>query len=322
MNIFDVYKKYREYRITYENALSVMWKLYRGKEFIPVILRDHSKRVWQFDWVLSYRDVVNLFPENTEKIKQLIDSISLRPYKDELGEFIEFKYKNHQCKFYGVMEAARIINGDILGVFFIEDYEFLNPKKSIVIDIGANIGDTAIYFVLNDAERVIALEPFPFSYKYANINVTANKMNDKIEILNAGYGKDLEVSVDPNTISNGRSLLLPSKEGKRIKAYSLRALINMYGLSNKDNLLLKMDCEGCEYNLLDEPIEILKKFNKIEMEFHYGYKNLESKLKEAGFSVHHSKPLKSSGSEPSLRKMALINKDFTFGIIYADRHPV
>ncbi|MGC8483954.1 MAG: hypothetical protein ACP5OE_09965, partial [Thermodesulfobium sp.] len=61
------------------------------------------------------------------------------------------------------------------------------------------------------------------------------------------------------------------------------------------------------------------KFKRVELEFHYGYKNLESKLRGAGFSVSHSNVMKSSGRDPSLKKMAKENRDYTFGLLYAER---
>ena len=51
-----------------------------------------------------------------------------------------------------------------------------------------------------------------------------------------------------------------------------------------------MDCEGCEYPIiLNANNEVLQKFNQIMVECHYGYKNIERKLKDAGFKVYHSK---------------------------------
>lgn len=35
----------------------------------------------------------------------------------------------------------------------------------MVIDVGANIGNSAIYFLVNGASRVFAFEPYEFSYK-------------------------------------------------------------------------------------------------------------------------------------------------------------
>ena len=34
------------------------------------------------------------------------------------------------------------------------------------------------------------------------------------------------------------------------------------------------DCEGCEYNLLNEDCDILKKFKRIQLEYHHGYNKL------------------------------------------------
>jgi predicted methyltransferase len=40
-----------------------------------------------------------------------------------------------------------------------------------VIDVGVNVGDTALYFILNGARRVIAVEPLPSVVKCAEENV-------------------------------------------------------------------------------------------------------------------------------------------------------
>jgi FkbM family methyltransferase len=321
VGIFDLYKKYK---ISYENPISVLWSLYRRKEQIPVILKkDHEKRMFPQGWVTDYASIIELFPEKANKLKEFYDSIQVLDHSDrnKVDDYVEFEYKNHQCKFYGIVENGRIVNGDIVHVFFKEDYKFLNFENSTIIDIGANIGDTAIYFCLNNAKRVIALEPFPYSYKYALLNITSNNMNDKIEIINAGYGHDSEVNVKDKK-SNGSSLLETSDNGIKINIYSLETLLKKYNFNDNNNLLLKMDCEGCEYNLLEESIDMLRKFKRIEIEFHYGYRNLESKLKESGFSVHHGKFSKSDGSDSSLKKMAVSNRDLTLGIIYAERHSV
>src|SRR5215212_7819392 len=42
-------------------------------------------------------------------------------------------------------------NGDIVGVFINNQYEYLPVKDKVVIDIGANIGDSPIYFILRGA---------------------------------------------------------------------------------------------------------------------------------------------------------------------------
>jgi len=54
--------------------------------------------------------------------------------------------------FYGVHK-----DGDIGGVFALEEYKIIKPENEIVVDIGASIGDSSMYFALNGASYVIAL---------------------------------------------------------------------------------------------------------------------------------------------------------------------
>jgi len=123
------------------------------------------------------------------------------------------------------------------------------------------------------------------------------------------------VKVDEKMRDTGSAILVSSNEGKEVKLYSLEMLLNEFYIKEA---VLKMDCEGCEYNILNEDDSVLKKFKRIVVEFHYGYKNIESKLKHAGFSIEVFRIQKSSGEEPLLKSMALKNNDYTFGILYAE----
>ncbi|MEM2053560.1 MAG: FkbM family methyltransferase, partial [Thermoplasmata archaeon] len=93
--------------------------------------------------------------------------------------------------------------------------------------------------------------------------------------------------------------------------YSLKTLVNKY---NIDSGILKMDCEGCEYNLLNEDDEIIKKFAMIQIEYHYGYEKLVDKLKECGFAIKYTEPRESYS--PSVGEIMM------HGYIYAERQPV
>jgi len=89
---------------------------------------------------------------------------------------------------------------------------------------------------------------------------------------------------------------------------SLQNLVEKYEIKSG---ILKMDCEGCEYDsILETANEILQKFSHIQIEYHYGYKNLKEKLESAGFSVKITKPNLYMSPE------ALPSKMF-FGFLYA-----
>ena len=242
-------------------------------------------------------------------LSQILDYTGRNYYKEYLkvmsdnGDITSLKYKDKHLNFYGAKN-----NGDIIEVFFNDDYKFLSSNNQIVLDIGANIGDSSVYFALNNAKMVIALEPQPYSYNLAKKNINVNNLSDKIILINAGYGLDSEIKVD-DKISGVGSKLTPSQNGKNIPIYSLKTIVNNYNLNG--DLLLKMDCEGCEYNLLKEDDNILRKFKKMQIEYHYGYVKLEKYLLNCGFSVKHTKPTKREGHES--------NASMCMGFIYAEK---
>ena len=193
-------------------------------------------------------------------------------------------------------------------VFFYEEYKFLNVKDRDVIDIGMNIGDSALYFSINGAKRVIGLEPYPYAFSFAEKNVKLNGINNII-LLNAGYGKDSNVIIDPEIISSSGSSLISSVKGKNVPILSLKTLIDKYNIKSA---ILKMDCEGCEYALLNEDDEVFNHIEMIQIEYHYGYEELVKKLKNCGFDVKYTEPHKFYNSEAE-------NQDMYVGYIYAKR---
>lgn len=53
-----------------------------------------------------------------------------------------------------------------------------------------------------------------------------------------------------------------------------------------------MDCEGCECDaILSIADDILRRFSYIQIEYHYGYKNLKEKLEKSGFTVSITRPI-------------------------------
>ena len=180
-------------------------------------------------------------------------------------------------------------NGDIPGVFIMKEYDKIPVKHADVIDIGANIGDTAIRFIQNGANTVIGIEPVPKFCISAKKNIVLNKMEDKIKIINCLVGREnrtirTKFKIDEEIGSS--ALAIPDKYGEEIESKTLEHLIS---LTNSPSKILKLDCEGCEYDIiLNTPIDTLKKFQYIFVEYHDGYKNLERKLTKCGFSVKNN----------------------------------
>lgn len=218
-------------------------------------------------------------------------------------DVLTFSYNNHPV----ILDPSRF--SDPAAVFFREDYKSLDVKDKDVIDVGMNIGDSAIYFALNGAKRVIGLEPYPYAFSFAKKNVKLNNITNII-LLNSGYGKDSKVLVDADKISsNGSTLNASCNGGIEIQIRSLKTLLAEFGMND---IILKMDCEGCEYALLDEDIDTLKSVEMIQLEYHYGYQKIVSKLMKSGFDVKYTMPVKSYNPNAN-------NPEMEIGYIYAKR---
>ena len=178
------------------------------------------------------------------------------------------------------------------------------------MDVGASIGDTAIYFSVR-ANRVIAVEPYPFAFKFLKTNILANNITNLFAI-NAGVGAASGETLLPDTSSTvGSTALDPARRprggGMNIPIYSLDDLIDRYGPFE----VLKMDCEGCEYDAVLSSNRITE-FEEIQIEYHYGPLLLVNRLKQLGFDVRYTKPVR--GHDPEKR-----NPDIRVGMIIAKR---
>jgi FkbM family methyltransferase len=135
-----------------------------------------------------------------------------------------------------------------------------------VIDVGANVGDTALYFVLNGARKVIAVEPLPSVAKCAEENVRLSGAADKVKVINAALSDEpVSVPCDYDVLSSRYFSTLKGSGPCKVPSVTLGDLLNMVD----DPYLLKMDCEGCEAQVILGPErERLRAFEHIIFETH------------------------------------------------------
>jgi FkbM family methyltransferase len=198
----------------------------------------------------------------------------------------------------------RHMRKSILEVFEWHHYNTLDVKDKVVIDVGAFIGDSAIYFALRGASKVIAIEPHLGAYAEMLDNIRLNNLKNRIIAILTGLssisGKICVHEFDINAawgthyrVGNCRSF---------IPAITLGDIINKYNIT--DNAVLKMDCEGCEYDVvLNTKPEELKVFDQIIIEYHNGYMELLNTLKSLGYNIF-IKPI--SGSQQPIEKQGFI----------------
>jgi len=253
-------------------------------------------------------EAYNRFWESEEGLAARINEIKSEGHNINLNEkenIIEVREFKRNIKFY-FDDIKQAINTVVLikENFVDEQYKNLDVKGKDVVDIGANIGDTAIYFALKGAKHVYAFEPYPYSYNIAKKNIKLNYLEDRITLLNEGCGRSGFVTIKEDYENTGGTDLKNFKEGKKIRIESLDEIVKRFNLKHA---ALKVDCEGCEYDLiLNASDKALKAFDQIIIEYHYGYKNLQKQLKICRFKVKNTHP-----------KTTLYNKRILEGKIFA-----
>lgn len=202
------------------------------------------------------------------------------------GGWATLTYKGRKLKFVHTLSLNELPG--LIDQFVKGEYKQLDVNGRKVIDVGASIGDSAIYFALNGATHVYAFEPYPYPYRVAKRNVAANRLAGRVTLLNEGLGTPdfLKLKTDvENTVGIPAST---GKSGKVIRITSLKEIVKRYGITDG---ALKIDCEGFEYQiLLDADEGTLRSFSSMAIEYHYGHINIVKKLRSAGFSVEHTHP--------------------------------
>ncbi len=214
---------------------------------------------------------------------------------NKIGNLLTFKYKGHKVKFYCPKEKESDVLDLLLEEFVYKIYDQFDCKNKIVVNVGGNIGDSALFFALEGAKHVYMIEPFFDNYKIALKNIKLNEMHDFITpIFAACASKDAYLHVSDTSQHTKSTEIVEVQKGKKIKTISLKTLVT----NNKINhALLEMDCEGCEYDLiLESSKSVLDRFDYIILEYHYGAKNILKKLNNLGFTSKHTPPIYFKGN--------------------------
>ncbi|MDE1828593.1 MAG: FkbM family methyltransferase [Candidatus Micrarchaeota archaeon] len=194
---------------------------------------------------------------------------------------LKFDPSNYVSKYNAFSEASE---------HFVRGHYNVDVEGKTVVDIGASIGDTLVYFLKKGARRAYGFEPYPYAYGYARENVMANGVEDRATLINeACTGRRGWITLDEKRKSTVDDELIASKNGKRIRLCRLCDIVQRFGIH--EGGILKIDAEQSEYEIIiGSSAETLRKFDVIYVEYHNGYLNLEKKLRSAGFEVEHTGP--------------------------------
>jgi len=182
--------------------------------------------------------------------------------------------------------------GHLIEIYVDKSYGY-NPTGKNIIDIGMSNGDSSIYFAKNGAKKVVGIEPDKRSFNLAVRNIQSSKVDTIVIPLNKALALNdqnvelivYEDSPNGNSIDAENMVKLESeKHIEVVEGITLKKVLDIFNSEPID--LLKMDCEGCEYAVLNNSNkEIFAKIKALEMEFHNGIQNLPEILKENGFTI-------------------------------------
>ena len=160
----------------------------------------------------------------------------------------------------------------------------------LVVDIGANIGTFSVYAAtVCAASRVLSFEPFPDNYRMLLRNVKQNELHMVTCVNQAVAGeRGLRILSLDSADSGSHSLISGSFEGTvKVDCCTLEDIFQRFSLAKID--YLKMDCEGAEYEILENAGSRIRQIGRISMETHtisdHKAEDLEKLLRGQGFEV-------------------------------------
>lgn len=185
-------------------------------------------------------------------------------------------------------------------IFVRDDYDFISGSKAIVIDIGANIGITSLFFSRFDyVDKIYGFEPVKDTYEQAQYNLSLNAKMHKVEwIKNIGLGENSRKELflfdkycKGNTGVRGTSSpSYSSNDNAREREVQIEEAaleISKILKATKDRkIIVKMDCEGGEYEILENLYKtgMINQIDVLLLEWHdKGSEIIEEMLINSGF---------------------------------------
>ena len=186
-------------------------------------------------------------------------------------------------------------------VFVDKDYNFSINESAVVIDIGANIGISSLFFsTLPFVEKIYSFEPVLDTFKLAQYNFTLNqKISKVVNFFNIGLGNNDRSEIfiynkDMKGNTGIRGELSPSYSSKN--SYNTEVQVSICNASEKittiynenigKKIIVKMDCEGAEYEIFENLVSnnCIDKIDIFMIEWHdKGPCQIEKTLQSANF---------------------------------------
>lgn len=186
----------------------------------------------------------------------------------------------------GTLDLASVNETAFHDPYLRSKYINLAPD-AIVVDVGANIGDFAVRAAsLCPRGRVIAVEPMPVYGNMIDTQAALNELRNITWLPAALSGENGATSVG----AIGSAYAVHDASDHVVRTITLERLVDEFGLTRID--LLKLDCEGAEWQILPAADPVLPLVRQIAMEYHclHGWtpERLAEWLHARGFEVQYT----------------------------------
>ena len=228
------------------------------------------------------------FRKLRDSVREVLYSIiNINNSLKDINKFIIKKYSNesylYSCKLGGIdFKFYDSIFSGTLELVFSEmgsyNFDSINFKDGdVVIDIGGNVGMVSLYLAKKyPFLKIYAFEPVKQNYENFLKNIELNNINkDIIKVFNLAITKDRRdvILTSPFNNSGGSNIYDYHICSKILNNSSIGKSITFDDIFNNNNIskckLLKIDCEGAEYEILySANVENLKNCEYMRAEFH------------------------------------------------------
>jgi FkbM family methyltransferase len=231
---------------------------------------------------------------NKSNVTELISKLRHLDLSEETIRRFRIKIKGNRAVLYAGGRKLTVgieSLSSIVGEFLSESHKIMDVKGKDVVDIGAYVGETTIYYATEGkAKNVYAYELFPHISRIAKANVRMSGLSGRVKVFNEGIGgKPGSIMISRSESSFGKLDAKHHKDKIRVRILSLDQIVKMHKINNG---ALKVDCEGYEYEIFrNASSKAIRSFSIIHIEYHYGYSDLVKRLEKEGFKVKRTNPI-------------------------------
>jgi len=210
--------------------------------------------LWNLDWTMSI-PCVDCYDEKIVKNGQEVEIIEDGFKPSTHGINIEIASERRD----GI---SKIVLREIGRDYQLHDIQFKSDRPRI-IDIGAHIGLVSVFLAkYYPSSTVESYEPNPDNYSHLVKNIKANRLRN-VKTHHAAVTGDGRDVIIQTTADNSGQYSIFKEGGKKVHSVSVTKLLK------KPIDLLKIDCEGAEYEIFEALTdEQIQSIGSIRGEFH------------------------------------------------------